>query len=151
MINIYENLIREIKEDDNGTFETNDGAGNTWTGIELVLASGVEDVIPNTKGFKECWGSECLIAIDALASVSHAMHAGGHALQLSSSVTFYTNGSEELIKDFRSALDTTPQMNVDSRSIKKILKNLPGAEVTIQSEDGTEKTEEFLGAALKVR
>lgn len=79
------------------------------------------------------------------------MHAGGHALQLSSSVTLYTNGSEELIKEFRSALDTTPQMNVDSRSIKKILKNLPGAEVTIQSEDGTEKTEEFLGAALKVR
>ena len=40
-------------------------------------------------------------------------------------------------------------MRVDSRKIKKLVKDVNQAEVTIHFEDGTEKAEAFLGAAPK--
>jgi thioredoxin reductase len=79
------------------------------------------------------------------------MNAGRHALQLTSSVTFYTNGSKNLAKSFEDALSATPRMHVDSRSIKKLVKSPRGAEVIIHFEDGSEKKEAFLGAVPKMR
>ncbi|TVY27402.1 Thioredoxin reductase [Lachnellula hyalina] len=168
-VKVYPTTIDTVKSLENGLFEAVDSNSKAWVGRKLVLASGVEDIMPNIEGFQQCWGSgifHCffckgfeergsessgLIATDALASVPHAMHAGRHALQLCTSVTFYTNGSEDLTREFENALTNTPEMNVDSRRIKKLVKGPNGAEVIVCFEDGTEKIEGFLGAAPKMK
>jgi len=188
-VNIYDLNIRTVRKCETGVFEAVDENNKIWTGRKLVLASGVEDIMPNIGGFRECWGNgmfvfqlpltsedsrlmpqpnsfhcffckgyeergsrSCgILAIDALSSLPHAMHVGRHALQLSSSVTFYTNGSGDLAKTLKEALINTPQMDSDNRVIQKVVKGCHGAEVTIHFEDGSEKTESFLGAVPKMR
>lgn len=168
-VKIYETAIKTVKQLENGNFEAIDDTGGVWNGRKLILASGVEDIMPKIDGFQDCWGSgiyHCffckgyedrgakssgIIAIDALASVPHAMHAGRHALQLSESVTFYCNGSAELAEKFRNALTKTPQMTVESRRIRRLVKGSDGGQVIVQLDDGTEKVEAFLGAVPKVK
>jgi len=79
--------------------------------------------------------------------VPFALHAGRHATQLTDIVTFYTNGSTELASTFEAPTASTPQMIIDSRKIKKLVKSGKKSEITIHFEDGTEKVEAFLGAA----
>lgn len=39
-----------------GLFRATDGWGNTYLGRKVVLATGVEDVLPDIEGADECWG-----------------------------------------------------------------------------------------------
>jgi thioredoxin reductase len=70
---------------------------------------------------------------------------------LSSSVTFYTNGSLEVAENLDRAVMSTPQMKVDSRSITKLIKGPNESEIIIKFLDGSEKTEAFMGAAPKIK
>lgn len=38
-----------------GLFEATDATGKKWLGRKLMLATGVTDVMPDIKGYKECW------------------------------------------------------------------------------------------------
>lgn len=38
-----------------GLFEATDSTGKKWLGRKLMLATGVTDVMPDIKGYKECW------------------------------------------------------------------------------------------------
>ncbi|KAJ8069777.1 hypothetical protein OCU04_000193 [Sclerotinia nivalis] len=168
-VRFHDTTIETVKKTDSGYFQAVNSDGTVWIGRKLVLASGVQDIFPDIAGFEQCWGTgifHCLfckgyeergssssgiLAVDALASVPHAMHVGRHALQLSSSLTFYTNGSTELAKKLETALTSTPRMSVDSREIKKLVKRHSAAEVNIYFVDGGEKTEAFLGAVPKLK
>lgn len=48
--------IEAIKQNDDRTFEAS-GAGKTWTGKKVILATGVEDIFPDITGYAECWVS----------------------------------------------------------------------------------------------
>jgi gliotoxin/aspirochlorine biosynthesis thioredoxin reductase len=76
------------------------------------------------------------------------LHAGRHAIPLSKTVTFYTNGSAEVAAQIEGMLGGASQvMKVDTRTIKKLVKSPNKAEVIVQFEDGSEVTEGFLGHA----
>ncbi|TVY93796.1 Thioredoxin reductase [Lachnellula willkommii] len=168
-VKFYDTTIETAKKTDDGKFKVTNTDGTVWTGLKLVLASGVQDVFPNLEGFEECWGkgifhclfckgyeergtsSSGILAVDALASAPHAMHVARHASQLSSSVTLYTNGSTELAKELEVSLASTTEMSIDSREIKKLVKGPNDAEVIIHFVDGSKKIEGFLGAVPKVK
>ena len=73
-----------------------------------------------------------------------AIHLSENAAQLTPTVTIYTNGSQELGQQIRSACSKGNEYAIDTRPIKRISKGSTGAEVTLLFADGTEKTEAFL-------
>jgi thioredoxin reductase len=79
------------------------------------------------------------------------MHVGRHALQLSLSVTIYTNGFVEAAEKLETAVASTPQMKVNSRAISKLAKGPIDSEIIIHFTDGSEKKEAFMGAAPKMK
>lgn len=73
-----------------------------------------------------------------------ALHLARQALQLSKEVTMYTLGNEELASDITSVIASIPQMKVDSRAVKKLVKGPLRSEVILHFEDGTTSTQGFL-------
>ncbi|KAF2264631.1 FAD/NAD(P)-binding domain-containing protein [Lojkania enalia] len=144
-------------------FEATDINGKTWQGKKLILATGVEDIYPNIEGYADCWvkgiyhcffckgfedrGAQSIgiLAVDSLAAVPFAMHAGRAATPFTKQVVVYTNGNKTLASEFEAAFMGSPVFKTDSRVIKKLVKASTGAEVTIQFDDGSEVTEGFLG------
>ncbi|KZF23927.1 FAD/NAD(P)-binding domain-containing protein [Xylona heveae TC161] len=156
--------VKQIrKTDGTGRFELVDANDKTWTGKKVILASGVEDIFPDLEGYADFWGkgifhclfckgyeqrgcpSAGLLATEGLANVPFALHVARQVAALSSNVTLYTNGSEELSTNLQSAFGSAKQMRVDSRRIKRFNKGTGSpAEVTIEFEDGTHAVEGFL-------
>jgi thioredoxin reductase len=56
-VKVHHVTIHTIKQREDAVFEATDDNGKVWSGRKLVLASGVEDVMPDIEGFRECWGS----------------------------------------------------------------------------------------------
>ncbi|MEM8510284.1 MAG: NAD(P)/FAD-dependent oxidoreductase [Bacteroidota bacterium] len=54
-ISFYEGLASGAKKTANG-FELMTDIGNIFTARRLIFATGVKDIMPNIKGFAECWG-----------------------------------------------------------------------------------------------
>lgn len=54
-VQIHDVAVEKVKKTEGG-FEATDAHGKTWTGKKLVLATGLEDVMPEIEGFRECWG-----------------------------------------------------------------------------------------------
>ena len=54
-VKIYNVAIETVKKIDDG-FQAVDAHGKSWSGRKLILASGVEDIMPDIDGFKENWG-----------------------------------------------------------------------------------------------
>jgi thioredoxin reductase len=48
-------IVSAAKKDD-GTFEVIDEQENKYQGRKIALATGVTDVVPDIKGFRELWG-----------------------------------------------------------------------------------------------
>lgn len=88
--------------------------------------------------------SSGIIADGEIANVVVSLHVARQALRLSKETTIYTLGNEQLATDITAATTTAPQMKVDSRPIKKLVKAPERAEVIIHFEDGTTKTEGYL-------
>jgi thioredoxin reductase len=56
-VKIYDSMkIQTVRKTEKDIFEAIDSTGTVWKGNKLVLASGVEDIMPEIPGFKECWG-----------------------------------------------------------------------------------------------
>jgi thioredoxin reductase len=86
-----------------------------------------------------------------VGSVPIALHLARQALRLSKEVTMYTLGNEQLANDITSAVASVPQMKVDSRVVKKLVKGPNRADVILHFEDGTTTTEGFLTHKPKFR
>ena len=54
-VKIYDVAIETVKKIDDG-FQAVDANGKSWSGKKVILASGVEDIMPDIDGFKENWG-----------------------------------------------------------------------------------------------
>ena len=59
-------------------------------------------------------------------------------------MTVYTHGSEKLGDEFKGIIGSTPNFNVETRKIKKLIKGPEDAEVIVRFEDGSEQKEGFL-------
>ena len=90
--------------------------------------------------------SSGILAVGDVTSVALALHFARQALRLTPEVTVYTHGNEQLAQDLTTEikLTSTLQIKVDSRRISKLVKGSNKAEIVLQFDDGTEKTEGFL-------
>ena len=67
-----------------------------------------------------------------------------NAAQLTSTVTIYTNGAEQVAADIQASKGPNPAFHVDARPIARFIKESKAADVTLEFEDGSRKTEAFL-------
>lgn len=56
-VTVVASEIQTVVKKDDDTFEAKDQDGKIWTGKKVVLATGVEDVMPDMAGYEECWVS----------------------------------------------------------------------------------------------
>lgn len=139
-----------------------------WRGRCIILATGVRDVLPDIKGYDECWVNgifHCLfchgfeergaatagvLAIAPIADVGPAIHMARGAKQLASKVTIYTDGDETLASLLPAGLHLEERQTIaiDSRPIASFHKEQPvdrASDVTIHFSDGSNpKRESFL-------
>ncbi|KAI1435779.1 FAD/NAD(P)-binding domain-containing protein [Xylaria sp. CBS 124048] len=160
------------REEGNGQFEVVTDDGRTFVGKKMILATGVEDIMPDIPGYADCWVSgifHCLychgweergvssagvLAEGDIGKVPSALHIARQALRMAQHVNIYTDGNEALARELHDALqDGLPApMTVDSRKIAKLVKAAERAKVTLEFEDGTTAvTEGFLAHKPKTR
>ncbi|KAK2874948.1 hypothetical protein FQN49_001922 [Arthroderma sp. PD_2] len=151
---------------DSGEFEATDASGKTWRGRKLVLATGVKDEFPEVSGYADCWprsiyhclfchgfeergsASVGVLAIGPTANPKPAEHLARLAHNLAKTVTIYTNGNDELAEQLRPSIEKDQWLSLDTRVIKHLRKT-DGIPVTVELQDGTDKTEGFLVHAMK--
>jgi len=168
-VTIHDVAVTAVEKKQEDLFELKDANGKVYHGKKLVLASGVEDIMPDMPGFKECWGkgifhclfcegfeergsdSAGLLAIERVANLGMALEGARHILPLAKVATIYTNGNETLSNEISTAITGTDRMVVDLRPIEKLTKGDKGAEVTIHFKDGSTKVESFLVGHLSTK
>ncbi|KAK8105168.1 hypothetical protein PG999_008527 [Apiospora kogelbergensis] len=142
-VQVEQTEITSIIKRDDGVFVAKDATGRQWYGFKVILASGVDDIFPDVKGYDECWAHaiyHCLfchgyeqrgaesagvLAVDWIASAKMAMHMAHMAASLAKVVTIYTNGDEALAAEMTQALSTAgyedgKKYRTDSRAIAAI-------------------------------
>ncbi|KAF3389896.1 putative thioredoxin reductase [Talaromyces pinophilus] len=159
-------LIKAEKINDS-LFEVMDSKGNVLHGKKIIVATGSENIYPDIPGYGDVWAKRifhCLfchgyedrgasstgvLAVQSAALAPLAIHFAENAAQLSSSVTVYTHGSEELSAELSSVLSTGVQkFKVDSRKIARLslIESDGGNPTAVKLDfvDGTSATETFL-------
>lgn len=48
--------IQHITSGNRPFFQVKDRKGKSWSGLRLVLVSGLKDILPSVEGYKELWG-----------------------------------------------------------------------------------------------
>ncbi|KAM7213086.1 FAD/NAD(P)-binding domain containing protein [Rhypophila decipiens] len=163
-VTIFNEAITSLKQLNNGLFEAVAAENDkSYIAKKIILATGVDDIFPDIEGYEECWVSgifHCLycngweekgvpsagmLAQGDVSNALVALHFARQALQLTNSVTIYTNGNHQLADDLQAALKAAPApMVVDSRRIVRLSKEPVRARITLYFDDETRKTEGFL-------
>ncbi|KKK22377.1 hypothetical protein ARAM_005552 [Aspergillus rambellii] len=107
----------------------------TFTSFHCLFCKGYEERGRPSAG---------VLAIGGLSKAPVALHVARQVSALSDSVTFYTNGSEEVGRDIEAGFGTATAMKIDTRKIKCISKHSNRAGVSIEFEDGSSIVEAFL-------
>ncbi|KAL4984197.1 hypothetical protein BDW68DRAFT_190673 [Aspergillus falconensis] len=159
ILNHYENVRIEDVEvtaakqvnENPSLFEVVDANNKSWQGRKIILATGSADIFPDIPGYEDAWkrriyhclycegyedrgaASSGVLAIQTASVCPMAIHLAENAAHLSSSVTIYTHGSEELSAQIQTALGSSGQekFKVQSRTISRLR--------VIQSDDDTDK------------
>ncbi|KAL8413250.1 hypothetical protein RB594_004757 [Gaeumannomyces avenae] len=144
-----------------GFFVAIDSHDRKWEGKKLVLACGVQDILPDIEGYAECWvkgifhclacsglerlgcDSAGVLAVGDLAAEKLAIHVAKSASRLTRSVTIYTHGNGELTEAL-SKLLAGSEIQVEGRRITRFVKLPTESQVGVSLEGGTEKIEHFL-------
>ncbi|KAA8645296.1 hypothetical protein EYZ11_003683 [Aspergillus tanneri] len=151
-------IISAAKNED-GTFEVMDDKQNKYQGRKLALATGITDVLPDIKGFKELWGKSifhCLfchgfeergavsagvIAAGFITQPAMILHMTRMASPLAKHVTVYCHGNDELTAQVHKEFEGKP-LAIEPRRITAVESN--GNRVTVHFEDGDSREEGFL-------
>jgi thioredoxin reductase len=158
-------------------FKAVDGkAGKEYWGRKVVLATGITDLMPEIKGYEECWvkgifhclfchgyedrgaKSAGLLGIDDCSPAPIALHMARYANRLAEKVTVYTNGNKAVTKAITTLFDglspsskSAKNITVEARKIVRLRKLEKGAEVEVELEGGEKKLEGFLAHKPKGR
>ncbi|KAL3451196.1 FAD/NAD(P)-binding domain-containing protein [Aspergillus insuetus] len=168
-VEIVETELISARKINDSLFEVADASGKVWQGRKVILATGSEDCFPDIAGYEEGWvkriyhclyckgyedrnaASSGVLAIQAASIAPMAIHLAETAAGLSSTVTIYTHGAEELAAQIQSSLgsqDSSAEVfKVDSRPISRLriieTSGKPsGIEITFA--DGSTTVETFL-------
>lgn len=170
VVQIRSTTVKEVKQLSPGKFQVVDENGVEYLGRTLILAAGVRDVLPDLKGYSDCWAKgifHCLLchgyeergarsagvlAIGKAARPEAALHMACSATRLAQQVTIYTDGDETLKAHLQGALESmgkkTTKFSFDTRKISQVqMAERPEgkpSEVLVTLGDGTERLEGFL-------
>ncbi len=115
-----------------GTFNIMSSDGKEWQTGKLLFASGIKDIMPNIKGFKECWGISILhcpychgyevkaLETGVLAKGDIGFEFTKMISNWTNKLTLYTNGEDDLSKEQREKLETNDIM-LDKRKIQEFV------------------------------
>ena len=88
-----------------------------------------------------------LLAQGSLSSLKHALMVTQDTLKFVDKVTIYTNDNPKLAEEMRSALVAnalTRSVEVNNLIVEKLSGSRSGSSITVELQDGTTKTENFL-------
>jgi gliotoxin/aspirochlorine biosynthesis thioredoxin reductase len=54
-IQFCDSKVIEVKRTEPGQFKANTADGQEWAGSKVILATGVEDILPDIPGYVDCW------------------------------------------------------------------------------------------------
>lgn len=107
----------ESADGESGRFRVTLSDGRTVEAHRLLLATGVEDVLPDIPGLPERWGQGVVhcpycqgweragLTLGVLATDEWAVHEAVHVRRFSDEVTLYTNGGCDMTADQRDLLE----------------------------------------------
>lgn len=110
-------LSAESAGGESGAFGVTLSDGRMAEAHRLVLATGVEDVLPDIPGLSERWGQSVVhcpycqgweragLALGVLAVDEWAVHEAVHVRRFSDDVTLYTNGGSDMTAEQRDLLN----------------------------------------------
>ena len=84
-----------------------------------------------------------LLALDGLANVFHATKLADDAHKFTQHITIYTNGNQRLASEIETSLESK-DINVDNRTIKRLVKSGKESEAVIEFENGETCRQGFL-------
>ncbi len=109
-VTFVNDLALSAKKTENG-FEITTQKGESFNAKKLIFATGVKDIMPDIKGFSECWGITVLhcpychgyevknIKTGILANGDFAYHYAQLIRNWTKDLTIFTNGKSTLIKE----------------------------------------------------
>ncbi|KAL4912938.1 FAD/NAD(P)-binding domain-containing protein [Aspergillus aurantiobrunneus] len=162
-VNIVKCHLTTARKISDSLFEVADDSGKTWQGRKIILATGSQDIFPHIPGYADAWvkriyhclycegyedrgaASSGVLAIQTASIAPMAIHLAENAAHLSSTVTIYTDGSEDLSAQIQQSLGSTDQnpFKVDPRPISR-LRVLENGGIELTFADGTTAVEAFL-------
>ena len=120
-VQFYNDVAIQGTPNDNG-FEITTQSGEKFTGKKLIFATGVKDMMPEIKGFAECWGISVVHCpychgyehrkrkTAILANGEKAFHLASLVNNLTDDLTVLTSGIPEFSEDQRNKLQ---QCNIE--------------------------------------
>lgn len=92
-------------------FEIATQSGNSYSAKKLIFATGVKDIMPDIKGFAECWGTSVIHCpychgyefrnkkTGIMANGERAFHLASLVNNLTEEITIFTSGEKEFSSD----------------------------------------------------
>ncbi|KAL4884603.1 FAD/NAD(P)-binding domain-containing protein [Aspergillus karnatakaensis] len=120
-VTIIKTQLATARKITDSLFEVADTAGKTWKGRKVIFATGSADIFPDIPGYAEAWvkriyhclywegyedrgaTSSGVLAIQTASIAPLAIHLAEIAAHLSSTVTIYTHGSDDLALQIQQA------------------------------------------------
>ena len=106
-VHFYNGLAIDA-ERSNKVFKVTTSKGDIFSAKKLVLATGIKDIMPNIKGFSECWGISVVHCpychgyeirnkkTAIIANGEKAIHLAGLVHNLTKEITILTSGKKDL-------------------------------------------------------
>lgn len=54
-VTFHDTALTGIAKNERGNFEATGTDGQSWLGRSVILAAGVQDILPDIEGYDECW------------------------------------------------------------------------------------------------
>ncbi|WP_430611711.1 NAD(P)/FAD-dependent oxidoreductase [Flavobacterium sp. JP2137] len=115
-VKFHKGLVESGKKTENG-FEVITDNGEKFTAKKLVFATGIKDIMPDIKGFSECWGISVIhcpychgyevrnMKTGLLANAERAFHLSSMISNLTNDLTIITNGKADFTSEQFNTLD----------------------------------------------
>jgi thioredoxin reductase len=116
-------------------FDIKTNLGNIYSAKKLIIASGIKDIMPNIKGFSECWGISVIhcpychgyeakdLKTGILANSDRGFHIASLVNNLTKDITMFTNGKANFTTEQLSKLENHNISIVEKEVIEIVHEN----------------------------
>lgn len=147
-VEFLDDLVIEARKIENG-FEVQTASGELYCASKLVFASGIKDMMPDIKGFSECWGISVLHCpychgYEVKSEVTGILGNGEYGFEFSKLIsnwtkelTLFTNGKSTLTTEQSEILERH-NIHIEEKEVQE-LEHLHGKLRSILFKDGTQQ------------